>query len=86
MIVTGRVQGVFFRDSTRQAALALGLSGMVRNLPDGSVEIVAEGGQKELDDLVLWAHQGPTAATVTEVAVTWEEPQGAFASFTVEYS
>ena len=66
--VTGRVQGVFFRASTREQAVRLGLAGHARNLPDGSVEVVASGGAGALDELERWLHQGPPAARVASVS------------------
>lgn len=66
--VTGRVQGVFFRASTREQAVRLGLAGHARNLPDGSVEVVASGGAGALDELERWLHHGPPAARVASVS------------------
>jgi len=66
-LVSGRVQGVFFRASTRRRAEALGLSGSARNLADGRVEVVACGTDAALDTLAVWLHQGPPAAQVSEV-------------------
>lgn len=66
-IVTGRVQGVFYRASTRQRALELGLVGYARNQPDGSVEVVATGPDAALDALQSWLQQGPPAARVAQV-------------------
>ena len=63
-IVTGRVQGVFFRASTREQALALGLRGHARNLDDGSVEVLAAGDAAALDRLAAWLRQGPPHARV----------------------
>jgi acylphosphatase len=74
--VTGRVQGVFYRQSAREKAGQLGLSGWVRNLGDGRVEGVAEGGEAALEDWLAWLRQGPPAARVDDVAVSWESPQG----------
>ncbi|MBO8195610.1 acylphosphatase [Streptomyces oryzae] len=76
VIVTGQVQGVFFRDTCRQAAAAHGVHGWVRNLPDGSVEAVFEGEREAVDALVEWAHEGPPAAFVDDVQVTEQQPQG----------
>ncbi|TAN05286.1 MAG: acylphosphatase [Rhodanobacteraceae bacterium] len=67
-IVTGRVQGVFFRASTRTRALQLGLAGHANNRVDGSVEVVASGSQGALDELDGWLHHGPPAAHVDRVA------------------
>jgi acylphosphatase len=74
--VVGRVQGVFYRQSTADEAGRLGLSGSVRNLPDGSVEVVAEGGRDRVEALVAWCRRGPPAARVEEVLVEWEAALG----------
>lgn len=66
-VVRGRVQGVFFRASTRAQALQLGLTGHARNLPDGSVEVLACGGEEAVAKLEAWLWQGPPAARVTSV-------------------
>lgn len=63
-LVSGRVQGVFYRASTREQAQRLGLTGHARNLPDGRVEVVAHGSAEALDALERWLWQGPPAATV----------------------
>ena len=73
--VSGRVQGVFFRASTRQQALRLGLSGSARNLDDGRVEVIAAGDGQSLESLARWLQEGPPAAKVTEVVrEDWEGP------------
>jgi acylphosphatase len=74
--ISGQVQGVFFRHETRQRARAEGLSGWVRNLPDGRVEAVFEGPEETVEDMVRWCHQGPDGADVGEVEVRREEPEG----------
>lgn len=66
-LVSGRVQGVFYRASTRQRALELGVSGHARNLPDGRVEVLACGDQAAVDRLRAWLWEGPPQAYVTEV-------------------
>jgi len=66
-IVSGRVQGVFFRASTRTEALRLGLNGYARNVADGSVEVLASGDAAALDELQRWLHIGPPAARVASV-------------------
>ena len=68
-IVKGRVQGVFFRASTRDQARSLGLTGHAINLPDGTVEVLACGQRAALDELENWLHQGPPAARVRAVEV-----------------
>ncbi|NXY93283.1 acylphosphatase [Streptomyces sp. BR123] len=85
VIVSGRVQGVFFRDSCRSAALEQGVSGWVRNLPGGDVEAVFEGDEEAVARMVRWARTGPPAASVLDVEVH-EEPaagSGAFEGFEV---
>jgi len=76
VLISGWVQGVCFRDAYRRLALQHGVSGWVRNLPDGRVEAVLEGPPDGVHRLVDWAHQGPAAATVTGVAVREERPEG----------
>ncbi len=66
-LVSGRVQGVYFRGATREQALALGIGGHARNLPDGRVEVVAAGTPEALTQLDQWLHEGPPAARVDEV-------------------
>ena len=68
--VKGRVQGVFFRDSTRRIAESLGLTGYAVNLPDGNVEVLACGDVVALDELEAWLHEGPRMASVTEVTAS----------------
>ena len=65
--VSGKVQGVFYRQSTKEKALSLGINGEVKNMPDGSVLIVATADEKLLEQLVLWCAQGPPRATVTNI-------------------
>ena len=65
--VHGRVQGVFFRDSTRREAYRLGISGHAINLPDGTVEVLAAGSAESLDELERWLHEGPPMSRVTSV-------------------
>jgi acylphosphatase len=76
VVVEGRVQGVGYRATCARLAQAAGVGGTVRNLPDGRVEAVLEGPPEEVHALVDWAHRGPDAATVTEVAVREERPEG----------
>ncbi|MBA2277083.1 MAG: acylphosphatase [Chloroflexia bacterium] len=68
--VTGDVQGVFFRQSARERALALGLSGEARNMPDGSVRIEVEGPVDQLERFRVWCEQGPERAEVAWVAIS----------------
>ncbi len=75
LVVRGRVQGVYFRASTQHEAHRLGVVGWVKNRPDGSVEILAEGPEEALKKLLQWAHQGPRAARVDQVDVEWRSAQ-----------
>ncbi len=84
-IIHGRVQGVSFRYYTRRRAGELGLKGYVRNLWDGTVEVVAEGPRPAVDRLLAFLHKGPPAAFVTQVDVRWAAPTGEFSSFEVRY-
>jgi acylphosphatase len=81
--VSGLVQGVFYRQSTKEKALELGISGIVKNLPDGTVHIVATGTSGQLDQLVRWCRQGPPRAKVTAVKVV-EEAMQVFTGFTIQ--
>jgi acylphosphatase len=82
VVVSGRVQGVWFRDSCRNEAKRLGVSGSARNREDGSVEIVAEGPAHAVAALVSWARIGPPRADVVGVSVEYVEPTGT-ATFTI---
>lgn len=73
--VTGRVQGVFYRASTRDAAEEHGVDGWVRNLDDGRVEAVFEGPESAVEAMVEWCHTGSSAANVDTVDAEYEEPQ-----------
>jgi acylphosphatase len=76
VVVYGRVQGVFFRDTARRMAQSRGLGGWVRNAPEGTVEAVFEGDAEVVDSMVRWCGQGPRGAVVERVEVTDEEPEG----------
>jgi len=76
VIVAGLVQGVFFRESTRHAALERGVSGWVRNLPDGRVEAVFEGEPQAVDSMIAWARIGPEYAAVETLEQFAEPPEG----------
>ncbi len=80
--VRGRVQGVFFRASTRDKALAAGISGWCKNQSDGSVFIHAEGSEQALDNFMAWCHKGPMMAIVTELTSEAVEAEG-FSSFEI---
>lgn len=85
VIVKGFVQGIFFRASTRDTACRLGLTGWVRNLPDGNVEAVFEGPVEKLTQAVQWCRMGPSGARVTKVEEDWQEYTGDYKSFDIRY-
>ncbi|WP_181009082.1 acylphosphatase [Streptomyces sp. SM12] len=75
VIVSGLVQGVFFRDTCRRKARAHDVRGWVRNLPDGTVEAVFEGDPQAVENLLAWARRGPAAGRVDDMAVTDQQPE-----------
>jgi len=81
VFVSGRVQGVFFRQNARQQAKSLGVKGWVRNLPDGRVEAVFEGEENAVKALVDYCHHGPPYALVENVDVVYEVYKGEFTDF-----
>ncbi|MDY6970902.1 MAG: acylphosphatase [Thermodesulfobacteriota bacterium] len=85
LIIEGQVQGVWFRDSTRHEALALGVSGWVKNRSDGAVEVLVEGAEDKAEKLISWCHHGPPAAKVSMVRKTREEWTGEFGSFDITF-
>ncbi len=84
--IHGKVQGVFFRVSTREKADSLGLSGWVRNRADGTVEVVAEGPEETIRDLEAWCQVGPEMAHVSRVEATLGEPVGMEGDFEIRPS
>jgi len=82
VLVSGLVQGVYFRDTCRRTALAEGIAGWVRNLPDGRVEAVFEGDAEGVERLVRWVHTGPGHARVSGVVVA-DEPVEGLTRFTI---
>lgn len=82
-VIHGIVQGVFFRASTQREAQRLGLVGWVKNLPDGGVELMAEGPRVALDELATWCSQGPPGATVDAIDVQWTTPHHQFRDFAI---
>ena len=75
-MISGRVQGVFFRDSTRRRAESAGVSGWVRNTPEGTVEAVFQGEPQAVEELVEFCRRGPSRAEVASIEVVDEEPEG----------
>ncbi len=85
LLISGRVQGVFYRANTRDEARRLGLTGWVRNLPDGRVEALVEGEEERIKRLIDWCHHGPPGAVVREVQAHWEDYRGEFTGFEIRY-
>ena len=85
VIVHGRVQGVWFRASTKDEADRLGVTGWVRNLPDGSVEAVFEGDKKKVEEVVGWCHRGPSGANVSNVEISWDHFRKEFGHFDIRH-
>ena len=86
LVIKGLVQGVFYRASTQETAVTLGLKGWVRNLPDGSVEAIFEGPTEKVKEAVQWCYKGPPGARVTEIDENWSDYTGEFRNFGVKYS
>jgi acylphosphatase len=83
--ISGRVQGVGFRYTALREAERLGVTGYVRNLDDGDVEILAEGDPPDLDRFLSWLNTGPSGAWIERVDMTPIPPSGAYHDFEVEY-
>ncbi len=83
LVVRGRVQGVFFRATAQREARQLGLTGWVKNRSDGTVEIVAEGEEEFVKDLLVWAQAGPSTARVDNVETRWRSYTGEFTNFRI---
>jgi len=85
LLISGEVQGVFFRANTRHFASELGVRGWIRNLPTGMVEVVAEGRKPQLDRLIEFCRSGPKGARVDEMVIEWENFKDEFRSFDVRF-
>ncbi len=81
--IRGRVQGVSYRWFARDAAQRVGLRGFVRNVPDGTVELVAQGPRPALDALLAECRRGPSGARVDDIAVTWLETTSTYSNFEI---
>jgi acylphosphatase len=84
-IISGRVQGVFYRAETRKAARRRGVTGWVKNRPDGTVEAVFEGDENDVAAMIEWCKSGSSQARVDNVDVDWETNAGEFSAFEVAY-
>jgi acylphosphatase len=85
LVIHGKVQGVFFRASTKDRANKLGLKGFARNRQDGAVEVIAEGNENDLKQLIDWCHAGPDLAEVDTVEQDWQPYVSEFEDFTINY-
>lgn len=85
VVISGRVQGVFFRASTGGKADELGLTGWVRNTPEGNVEAVFEGEEGAVNEMLAWCRKGPPLAKVTKVSATTELFTGEFTKFSLRF-
>jgi acylphosphatase len=85
VLIEGRVQGVFFRASTRDEARARGLAGWARNLPDGRVEALFEGDKRVVENMLAWCRKGPPYAYVSRVEEEWQAYVGDLADFRIVY-
>jgi len=86
VLISGRVQGVFFRQNTKNKAENLGLTGWVKNLPSGQVEAVFEGEKKQIEEMINWAKKGPILAKVEKIEIEWQKYQGEFNNFEIRYN
>ncbi len=85
VVISGFVQGVFFRYRTREMARRQNVTGWVRNLRDGRVEAVFEGEKKNVEAMLAFCYKGPSGAMVRDVEVSWEEPKGELEGFQIVY-
>lgn len=83
LIISGNVQGVFYRASCQDIAVKYGLKGWVKNLVGGPVEVLAQGNKKQLEQLIEWCRKGPPHAHVTDVKIEWEDIQEQFINFDI---
>ena len=83
IFISGRAQGVFFRDGMRKQAQKLGIFGWVRNLEDGRVEAVLEGEKEKVEKILEWAKKGPMFARVDNIDIQWQEYKNEFQNFEV---
>lgn len=85
VVISGKVQGVFFRADTQKAARGFGVAGWVRNKADGTVEALIEGLREDVEALIAWCYKGSPMSRVDQVDVKWKEYTGKFSRFDVTY-
>jgi acylphosphatase len=83
IFVFGKVQGVLFRENTRKKAAEFGLSGFVRNLPNGKVEAVFEGEKEKIEKIIRWIKKGPETAQVENIEINWQDYKKEFENFKI---
>ncbi|MGB7639030.1 MAG: acylphosphatase [Nitrososphaeraceae archaeon] len=85
LFISGKVQGVYFRQNTRIVASRHKVTGSVRNLKDGRVEVILEGNETDVGEVIEWCHAGPTKAIVDDVDIKYQKHTGEFQEFKVKY-
>ena len=85
LLISGRVQGIFFRSQAKEKARELGLTGWICNLADGRVEAVIEGNKEKVEEITDWARSGPVLAKIEKIKMKEEEYQGEFKNFEIRY-
>ena len=85
LLISGRVQGVFYRGSAQEEALRLGLAGEVRNLAGGEVEAIVEGPKEQIEEFIAWCRHGPPSANVEDVKVRWSAARGDYRTFRITH-
>jgi len=85
VVISGRVQGVWFRANTKQKAEQLGVTGWVKNTADGKVEAIFEGDKKHIQEMIDWCHQGPPSAQIEQVEITEQSLSNGFDGFSIKY-
>jgi acylphosphatase len=83
IFVSGKVQGVFFRENTRKKAAEFGLSGFVKNLQNGKVEAIFEGEKEKIEKIIQWIKKGPETARVENIEINWQDYQEEFEDFEI---
>lgn len=83
LLITGKVQGVFYRASCQEVAQRLGLNGWVKNLSDGNVEALAQGEKEKIEKLIAWCKKGPSGAVVSNLDINWETVVKQITSFKI---
>ena len=86
IIISGRVQGVFFRYTMEQVASKLNVTGWAKNRFDGKVEAVLEGNKENVEKVIEWSQRGPPHAVVEDLEIRWEQYAGEFKNFSIQYS